>query len=226
VYGPVTPRNRTWFSPSTPTYPHDPAKARQLLASIGLRDRDGDGTVDDSAGRPVRFSVLIRQGSALRERTVSVLQEQLRAIGVGLDIVGLDMGGVIQRWQKGDYDSVFHGFDTSATDPAMNLDFWLSSGALHFWNPSQRSPATAWERRIDELMQQQAAAPSLEERQRLFAEVQRIFAEETPALYFVVPIVTLAASPRVQNLVPAAQNPHFLWNADSIAVSASSRPTQ
>ena len=226
IYGPVTPRNRTWFSGSAPTYPHDATKARQLLASIGLRDRDGNGTLDDRAGRPVRFSVLIRQGGALRERTASVLQEQLRAVGVGLDIVGLDMGAIVQRWQKGDYDSVFHGFDASATDPALNLDFWLSSGSLHFWNPLQPSPATEWERRIDDLMQQQATTAALEERQRLFAEVQRIFGEEVPALYFVVPVVTLAASPRVQNLVPAAQNPHFLWNADSIAVTAPVRPTQ
>jgi peptide/nickel transport system substrate-binding protein len=226
VYGPVTPRNRTWFSGSAPTYPYDSARARQLLASIGLRDRDGNGTLDDGAGRPVRFSVLIRQGGALRERTASVLQEQLRAVGVGLDIVGLDMGAIVQRWQKGDYDSVFHGFDVSATDPALNLDFWLSSGSLHFWNPLQPSPATEWERRIDDLMQRQATTAALEERQRLFAEVQRIFGEELPALYFVVPVVTLAASPRVQNLVPAAQNPHFLWNADSIAVTAPVRPPQ
>ena len=226
VYGPLTPRNKTWFSSSAPTYPHDLPKARQLLAAIGLRDRDGNGTLDDSAGRPVRFSVLLRQGSPLRERTASVLQEQFKAIGVGLDIVGLEMGAIIQRWQKADYDSVFHGFDSSATDPAMNLDFWMSSGALHFWNPSQPSPATAWERRIDELMQQQAATPSLEDRQRLFAEVQRLFGEEVPALYLVAPVTTLAASPRVQNLLPAAQNPQFLWNADRIAVTASTRPTR
>ncbi len=224
VYGPVTPRNQTWFSTSAPKYPYDPAKARQLLAAIGLRDRDGNGTLDDGAGRPVRFSVLLRQGSALRERAASVLQDQFKAIGVGIDIVGLDMGAVFQRWQKADYDSVFHGFDASATDPALNLDFWMSAGSLHFWNPSQSTPATAWERRIDELMQQQATASSLEERQRLFAEVQRVFGDEVPALYFVVPVVTFAASPRVQNLVPAAQNPHFLWNADSIAVTGAAPP--
>jgi peptide/nickel transport system substrate-binding protein len=222
VYGPVTPRNKTWFSSEAPTYPHDVEKARQLLAAIGLRDRDGNGTLDDSTGRPVRFSVLLRQGSALRERTASVLQEQFNAVGVGLDIVALDMGGIIQRWQKADYDTVFHGFDSSATDPAMNLDFWMSSGALHFWNPSQPSPATSWERRIDELMQQQSTSASLGDRQRLFAEVQRVFGEEVPALYFVVPVTTLAASPRVRNLVAAPQNPHFLWSADRIAVTASS----
>jgi peptide/nickel transport system substrate-binding protein len=226
VYGPVTPRNKTWFSSSAPTYPHDPDKARQLLAVLGLGDRDGNGTLDDSAGQPVRISVLLRQGSPLRERTASVLQEQFKAIGVGLDIVGLDMGAVIQRRQKADYDSVFHGFDSSSTDPALNLDFWMSSGALHFWNPLQPSPATAWERRIDELMQQQATTSTLQDRQRLFAEVQRVLGEELPALYFVAPVTTLAASPRVQNLVPAPQNPHFLWNADSIAVAAFPRPTQ
>lgn len=219
VYGPTTPRNATWFSSSVPTYPHDPARGRQLLASIGLRDADGDGILDDSAGRPVRFSILLRQGATLRERTVTALQEQFKAVGVGVDIVGLDMGAIFQRWQKGDYDSVYHGFDSSATDPAMNLDFWLSSSGQHFWNPSQPKPSTEWERRIDELMLQQAATSSLPERQRLFAEVQRIFGEELPALYFIVPKVTIAVSTRVRNLQPAAQIPQLLWSADTIAVS-------
>lgn len=219
VYGPITPRNATWVSDSTPAYPHDRARAAQLLAGIGLRDRNGDGVLDDAAGQPVRLSILLRQGSSLRERTATMLQDQWKAVGVGVDIVGLDMSAVIQRWQKHDYDTIFHGFDASTTDPAMNLDFWLSSGTMHFWNPAQPKAATDWERRIDELMRQQASLSSLPERQRLFTEVQRIFGEELPALYFVVPKLTFAASARVLNLQPAPQNPHFLWSADSLAVS-------
>jgi peptide/nickel transport system substrate-binding protein len=226
VYGPVTPRNATWFSATAPTYPHDPAKARQLLASIGLRDANGDGILDDAAGRPVRFSILVQHGHAIRERAASVLQQHFQAVGIGVDVVNLDGGAVLQRWQKAEYDSVFHGFQGSATDPALALDFWLSSGSTHFWNPAQPSPATPWERRIDELMQKQATAASLEERQRLFAEVQRILGEELPALYFVAPKVTIAASPRVLNLQPAAQIPQLLWAADSIAVSPGAPRTQ
>ena len=222
VYGPITPRNGTWFSSTAPTYPHDPAKARELLASAGLRDANGDGMLDDRAG-PVRFSVLVQQGHAIRERTVSVLQEQFRAVGVGLDIVSLDLGSIVQRWFKGDYESVFHGFEGSATDPALNLDFWLSSGPQHFWNRAQARPATPWEARIDELMHEQASAPTLAERQRLFAEVQRIFAVELPALYFVAPKVTLAASTRLRNLQPAPQIPQLLWAADRMAVAAPAR---
>ena len=226
VYGPITPRNATWTSTSTPSYPYDAAKARQLLASLGMRDRDADGILDDSSGRPVRFSILLRQGHTIRERIASVLQQNFRDVGVGVDLVGIDIGGIGQRWQKSDYDGIFHGFDTSSTDPAMNLDFWLSSSHQHFWNPSQPSPGTAWERRIDELMHQQIAASSLAERQRLFAEVQRIFGDELPALYFVVPKIMIAASNRVQNLQPAPQIPHLLWSADTIAVSSRRQQSQ
>jgi peptide/nickel transport system substrate-binding protein len=127
---------------------------------------------------------------------------------------------MVQRWSKGDYDSIMHGFQASSTDPALQLDFWLSTGNTHVWNPRQKTPATAWEQQIDTLMHQQTAATSLAERQRLFAEVQRIFGEEVPALYFVAPKVTLAVSPRVRNERPAPQIPQLLWSAETLAVAA------
>jgi peptide/nickel transport system substrate-binding protein len=222
VSGPVTPRNATWHT-GAPDVAHDPAKARQLLAAIGLTDRNGDGTLDDGTGKPVRFSAIVQQGHTIRERTVALLQEQFRRVGVGLDVVGLDLGGIGKRWQSGDYDAIFHGFQATATDPAMNLDFWLSSGSAHVWNPSQPEPATDWEKEIDGLMRRQAASPVLAERQRIFAEVQRIFAEQAPALYFAAPKVTLAVSPRVRNVSPAPQLPQLLWSADTLAAAPAGR---
>jgi peptide/nickel transport system substrate-binding protein len=219
VYGPITPGHTTWYSEAAPIYPHDPAKARQLLAAAGLVDRNRDGMLEDSAGAPARFSILVFPSATIRERTVTMLQEQFRRVGVGVDVVGVDMGSMIARWSKGDYEAIFHGFQASATDQAMNLDFWLSSGSSHYWNPQQPRPATAWEARIDDLMHRYAASADLSERQRLFADVQRIFGEELPALYFVVPKVTIAVAPRVLNPQPAPQIPQLLWSADTLAVS-------
>lgn len=219
VFGPVTPRNATWYAADAPVHPHDPARARQLLAAAGLTDRNGDGLLEDAAGAPARFSVLVQQGMTIRERTAAILQEQLRRVGITVDVVGLDLGAIVKRWQAGEYDSILHGMQASATDPAMNLDFWLSSGNSHLWHPGQSAPATDWERRIDELMRRQASTTDLPERQRLFAEVQQIFGEHLPALYFVAPKVTLAMSPRVANASPAPQIPQVLWSADTLAVS-------
>lgn len=219
VFGPVTPGNTTWYSPSSPTHPFDLARARQLLAAAGLTDKDGDGVLEDAQRRPVRFSVLLQAGHTIRERSVSFLQEQLRRLGIGLDVVPLDTGGIIARWQKGEYDSIYHGFQASSTDPAMTLDFWLSSGSSHFWNPDQAKPATEWEARIDELMRRQVAADDLAERQRLFVEVQRVFGEHLPAIYYVAPKVTAAVSPRVRHVTPASLIPQILWSADTIRVA-------
>jgi peptide/nickel transport system substrate-binding protein len=218
IHGPVSPGNRTWFSKSAPQYPHDPDRARQLLAAAGLSDRNGDGTLDDSRG-PVRFSILTQEGHTLRERTAAVIQEHLRQVGIAVDIASVDVKSIPQRWMAGDYDAIYFGIQSSSTDPALNQQLWLSSGPFHFWNPGQKTPATEWEARIDDLMRQQAAAPSLEERQRLFAEVQRIMGDEVPAIYFVAPRVTLAVSPRVGNPRPVLRIPQLLWSAETLAVA-------
>src|SRR5690606_41033125 len=114
--------------------------------------------------------------------------------------------------------AIYFGLQTSATDPAFSVGFWMSNGPFHLWNPGQPSPATEWEARIDDLMRRQIAAPTLEERQQLFAEVQRIFGEELPAIYFAAPKVTLAISPRVRNARPAIQAPQLLWAADQLGM--------
>ena len=217
VYGPVTPGNRTWYSDRAPSYPHDPARAASLLAGLGLSDRNGDGMLEDAAGRPVRFSILT-QGNHIRARTATVIQAQLKKAGIAVDVVELDPPSLFGRFGAGDYDSICYGFQTSALDPAMNLDFWLSSGSAHVWDPGQKTPATDWEKQLDTVMQQQAVAPTLAGRQQLFAEAQRIFGEALPALYFVAPKVTIATSRRVGGAQPVLLDPKILWNSDSLYV--------
>lgn len=214
VSGPITQGNRTWYSPSAPAFPHDVAQAKTLLAGLGLADRDGDGMLDDAAGRPVRFAILT-QAKHLRERTATMLQEQLRQVGIGVDVVGLDPPSLFARFGAGDYDSIYYGFQASAFDPAMNLDFWLSGGSGHVWNLGAPAP---WETAIDALMQRQAAAATLAERQRFLLEAETIFAQNLPAIYFVAPKVTVAMTRRVGGAVPVLLDPKILWNAETLYV--------
>jgi peptide/nickel transport system substrate-binding protein len=222
VFGPITSANRTWYSPERPACEHDLAKARELLTTVGLRDRNGDGTLEDEAGTPARFSILTQSGH-IRSRTATVLQEQLRQIGLPVDVVTMEPGALVKRWMDQDYDSIYFGVQASATDPALNPEFWFSAGHFHFWHPEQATPSTDWERRIDDLMRLQAAAPLLADRQRAFAEVQHILSEELPAIYFVAPRLTLAVSTRVTGAQPVPQIPQLLWSADTLAASGPPR---
>ena len=222
IYGPVSPGNVTWFSPDVPIRTYDVTRARALLASLGLVDRDGDGMLETAAGAPVRFSMLSQAGH-IRGRTAAVIKSQLQQIGVGVDLVTLDPGGIVKRFGDGDYDSIYFGIQASSTDPSLNLDLWLSSGHNHFWNPGQRVPATEWEKRIDELMQEQSQARDLAQRKRAFADVQRILGEELPIIYFVAPRVTIATTRRVLGPTPVLQLPQLLWSADTLASATATR---
>lgn len=218
IWGPVTPGNHLWYTPDVPTYPYDVTRARELLGQIGLADRNGDGMLEDSAGAPARFTIITQQGHTLRERSAAVIQEQLRKVGLTVDVVTLDPGGLFGRFVKGDYDTIFFGVDSNDFEPAALREFWLSSGQYHFWNPMQPKPATEWEARIDELMTRQMATADLNERKRLFAEAQRVLGEHVPALYFAAPKIFVAMSPRVAGATPALFSPQVLWNAEVLAV--------
>jgi peptide/nickel transport system substrate-binding protein len=218
VYGPVTPGNKKWYWAEAPQAPYDTARARELLASIGLTDRNGDGVLEDGRNQPARFTLLTQKGRPSLERGAEVIRRELKGVGLVVDVVAVDSGALIQRILDAKYDSVYFDVAMSDTDPAINPDFWFSSGSMHLWNMTQKIPATEWEKRIDELMTRQIASPDEAERKQLFDEVQKTFGAHLPVIYFVAPRVYVAVSARVTNLTPVVSRPQLLWAADTIAV--------
>ena len=216
--GLVSPANRTWYSEEVPQPSYDPGEARRLLAAMGLADRDGDGVLQDSSGTPVRFTILVQKGLSAPEKGAAFLREALGQVGIGVDVAALELNAVIGRWAKGDYDAVLHLMLATDTDPAGNMDFWLSSGSFHMWNPRQARPATAWEARVDDLMRRQVATTDQDERRRLFIEVQKIVAEHQPALVFAMPRIHVGTSARVTGATPSVHRPQILWNPDVLSV--------
>ncbi len=222
IWGPVSPANATWYPPASsravPSPPYDPAGARALLGEAGLRDRNNDGLLEDAQGAPVRFALLTQRGQTALERGAAVIRDDLRKIGITVDVVALEVGALVERMMKGDYDAIYFRFVMTDTDPALNLDFWLSSGSAHVWNMAQKTPATAWERELDGLMLKQAAETSLAGRQRLFWQAQKLLADHLPVIYFAVPRVFVATSSRVTGAIPAPVRPPLLWAPDTLAI--------
>ena len=220
VWGPITPGNRRWFWADLLRYAHDDGRARALLQSIGLEDRNGNGVVEDAAGTEARFTVITQRGIGWYERGTAVLRDELAGIGIAIEIAPLEFGAMIQRMLACDYDAMYYRPLATDLDPAGNLDFWLSSGSAHFWNLEQRAAATEWERRIDTLMIEQSATVDPDTRRQQFNAVQQIFAENLPVLYFAAPRLYYGHSTRLRGVVPSVQRPPVLWNADSLSATA------
>jgi peptide/nickel transport system substrate-binding protein len=219
VYGPITPANKKWHADAVPQTPHDPARAKAMLAQAGLIDRNGDGIVEDERGNQGRFSISTQKGRSSLERGAVVIRDDLRKIGLVVDIVPMEGNALVQRLQSSQgYEAAFFQLPISDTEPAALQEYFLSSGGFHVWHYGQKKPATEWERRIDELMARYATSLDPAEQKKAFDEVQLVFAEHLPVIHFAAPRVFVAASARTLNLQPAVLRPQLLWAADSIGV--------
>ena len=219
VFGPVSPANKKWYWEGTPTIPYDPQQAKALLASIGLTDR-GDGVLRDKSGAAARFTVVTQKGRPSFERGVGVVRDELKKIGLTVDVAALEGNAVIQQILSGKFDAMYFNAFPSDSDPALTPDFWVSSGSAHLWNLQQKTPATEWEKQIDAQMRTLSVSTDAAERKRAFDEVQRIFVEHQPAIYFVAARIFVGSSTRVGNVTPAVSRPQLLWSPDDIKVTS------
>ena len=225
VHGPVSPGNKAWFWPDLPRYAFDREKSAALLAELGLANRDADAFLEDAAGNEARFTLIHYKGNTAIERGAQVLKESFERVGVAMDLAPLEPGTLIERMLAGTFEAIFFNYVATDPDPAMQRDFWLSSGSAHIWNISQKTPATEWEREMDALVNRQAATVDPAERVRLFRDVQRVFSEHLPAMYFAAPRLFVAVGPRVRNETPGVTRPQLLWSADTLALAAGAAPT-
>jgi len=217
IWGPVTPGNTLWFWPDVPRYFHDVNKAKEVLKSIGLEDRNRNGVVEDAQGREARFTVLTQRGVGWYERGLAELRTQLAPVGIAIEAAPLENAALIQRMLGSDYEAMYQRFGTTDLDPASELDMWLSSGDAHFWHMGDAHPEP-WETEIDALMKSNITTPDQAKRKEIFKQVQRIHAENLPVLYFVAPRMYYAYNVRVQGVKPSVLRPVALWNADMLSV--------
>ena len=60
-----------------------------------------------------------------------------------MNILVLDFGSLIERITRTSrYEAALPGFDNVETDPAGEMNAWLSSGEMHAWQPNRKAPAT------------------------------------------------------------------------------------
>lgn len=218
VWGPTTSGNQKWFSPNVPRYGYSLDRAKELLAGIGLKNRDDDEWLEDEKGNEARFTVLVYRGNTSLERGSAILRDELKKIGIAVDVVLLEQGSLVERMLQGQFESIFFVVTATSLDPAMNADFWLSSGSAHVWNMNQPKPATDWEKQIDDLMLKVMTSVDQDERKKTFDEVQKVFAANLPVLYFVAPRMYMGVSERVGGLSPSVIRPQLLWNIDRMTV--------
>jgi peptide/nickel transport system substrate-binding protein len=223
--GPFSPGNQFWFNAKLHPHPYDPNSARERLEQDGFRLRSG--VLRDKDGHEVEFSLLTNAGNKYRERMATMIQQDLSAMGIKLNVVTLDFPSLIERITRSfNYEACLLGLVNVDLDPNTEMNVWLSSAENHQWNPGQKSPATDWEAEIDRLMRAQASSLDERKRKEYFDRVQELVWQQEPFLYLVNKDALSAVSPGLEHASPVVLRPQVYWNIEWLSLTNQVAKTQ
>ena len=166
--GSVLPPESWAYDENVRQYPHDPAKARQLLDSAGYTETNG-----------VRFHLTMKTSTEESSRAMAaVFQQQLHEVGIALDIRSFEYATFFSDITHGEFQVYSLRWLGANEDPdifeyAFDSARIIPNGAnrQYYSNP-----------RVDGLIAQASTELDQNTRKREYAELQQILAEDLPYL--------------------------------------------
>jgi peptide/nickel transport system substrate-binding protein len=90
------------YNPDTPDYPHNPARARELIESLGYHQSPEGRYIRD--GQPLRIELLASNitvaGERVADRDGEVIKKQLEKIGMVVELINLEQATTDSRVKK------------------------------------------------------------------------------------------------------------------------------
>jgi len=213
----ISPGNKFWFDQKLQPHAFDSKAAMRALSQDGFQLQNG--MLQDRSGHPVEFSVITNAGNKDRERMATMIQQDLAAMGIRLNVVTLDFPSLIERITRTfNYEACLLGLVNDDLDPNTQMAVWLSSADNHQWNPNQKTPATPWEAEVDRLMREQAAMLDPKKRKHDVDRVQEIVWDQEPFIYLVNKNALSAVSANLHNIHPSVLRPQVYWNIDQLTL--------
>lgn len=212
----VSPGNKAWFNSSIPAPVQSPAKARELLRAAGFSWKP-DNTLVDSSGQPVEFSIVVSSSNAQRGQIATLVQADLRAIGIAAHVVPMESRSANDRvLNSHDYEAVVMGLVSGDADPTPDMNVLMSNAQTHLWHLGEKAPATPWESELDQLMQKQLVTLNYQQRKKIYDRVQEVLAQQLPMVYLASSNILVGAQEDLGNFHPAIIEQYTFWNADEL----------
>lgn len=169
-YGPVAPYIWIRYGAPEPLRPNV-TDARRLLAQAGWRDTDGDGTLDRN-GKPLALKLNFPASSGIRRQLSLLAQEQLRQVGVRIELQQLEVAVWQERRANGAFDIDFSAAsqDPSPTGLTQSWSCAGGSNVAQYCNP-----------KVDSLIEDATLAPG--QPTKIWHEVLSRIEADAPAVF-------------------------------------------
>jgi peptide/nickel transport system substrate-binding protein len=197
----VLPPQSWAYDANVAAYPHDPEKARQMLDAAGYPAHDG-----------VRFHLTMKTSTEESTRLLAaVLQQQLRDVGIALDIRTFEFATFFADVTSGAFQLYSLRWIGGNQDPDI---FELCFHSNRF-PPKGANRGFYSNPRVDNLIDQARRETDQSARKQLYAEVQEVLAQDEPYINLWYFDNVLVHTRRVRNVtLNPAGNYDFLKTAE------------
>lgn len=163
----ILPPQHWAYDPGAPSYDYDPARARALLDQAGYPPGPG-GT---------RFHLTMKTSTEETTRTMAaVFQQQLREVGIALDIRTFEFATFYADVQKGAFQLFSLRWVGGNDDPDIFTDVFYSKSVP----PSRRNRGYYDNPEADRLIDAGRATTDQAARQRIYAQLQELLGRDLP----------------------------------------------
>lgn len=222
IWQPVSPAQGGWFHAKLPRPGVSVSDARQGLAAAGYR-WDPESQLRDGNGEAVRFTILVNAGNVQHRQIGTLLEQDLRTIGIRVQVVPLEFRSLVDRiLRTRDYEAAIMALSPGDADPGPEMSVWLSTGRSHFWNLNP-TKLEAWETEMDRLMRAQMVTANPAERRKIYFRVQEIAQREMPLICLASPHILTATKKDLKNLRRNVLPPYALANVEELYWEGSAR---
>jgi peptide/nickel transport system substrate-binding protein len=180
-------------------YTYDPARARKLLADIGIRP-DAHGRMVDPQGNAIEFEISVAAENNVAIDVANIFADELAQVGITARVRPIDFQKLVEMLVSTyDWQCVSVSLGSNYW-PDGGSNVWQSSGNFHVWRPLQDKPATEWEARVDALYNEGRFTLDRERQKRIYDEYQRLLLEQLPVIYVVHPLQFAAVRNKWDNV--------------------------
>lgn len=194
-------------------YLQDLSLASKLLKQGGF-NKNKLGELIDSKGNKVEFTILTNAENITRQAIGVIIQDDLKKLGIKVNLRPLDFNTLIGRSDSGDWDAIILGFTGGFFEPNEGANVWRLNGRLHMFDQSQHKPRD-WEIEIDQIFNQATKLVDFNDRKKLYDRFQEIVYNELPFIYLVSPLRIIGVQKTLGNIRPTIYG-GVIYNLESI----------
>ena len=194
VPGGPLPKDMRYSNPELRPSQQNVEEAKRLLEEAGVKN----------------LKIMLSTSEA-KERidAATIVQNQLAEVGIDASIQVLEYGVFLDTLDRGEHQVAFSGWGNNLPDPEFALSRLYHTRAMGSTNNAFYSNPV-----FDALLDKGTLIPDGPERAAVYKEVQDIFVEEVPAVYWTVQEIVVGTNKRIKKFPLHIRGIYELWKIE------------